>query len=174
MVRHLPRVKTLWKNPEILSRGVAMSTYVHVPHPRTLERLEHKDEALKAAEDASKSPAAKFNSWLAIKITNGVGTMWCAYVFAIVALIGLPPALKPGGEGLMAWIAQTFLQLVLLSIIIVGQNIAAASSDKRSENTFKDAEAILSEAIEIQKHLQSQDQELIIALREALAKLPPP
>jgi hypothetical protein len=149
-----------------------MSTYTHVPHPRTLERLAHKDEAVKTANDVKKNAATKFNSWLAVKITNGVGTMWCAYVFAIVALIGLPPALKPGGEGIIAWIAQTFLQLVLLSIIIVGQNIAAASSEDRSENTFKDAEAILSEAIEIQKHLKSQDEELIVALREALAKLP--
>lgn len=98
--------------------------------------------------------------------------MWCAYVFAVIALIGLPAALRPGGEGIIAWIAQTFLQLVLLSIIIVGQNIAAASSDKRAENTFKDAEAILSEAIEIQKHLHSQDEELIAALKVALAKLP--
>ena len=53
-----------------------------------------------------------------------------------------------------------FLQLVLLSIIIVGQNIVAASSDTRSANTFKDAEAILSEAQEIRKHLQSQHEEL--------------
>jgi hypothetical protein len=72
---------------------------------------------------------------------------WRAYAFAAVALIGLPPALKPGGEGIIARIAQTFLQLVLLSIIIVGQNIAAAASDARAENTFKDAEAILSEAL---------------------------
>ena len=100
--------------------------------------------------------------------------MWCAYVFAAVALIGLPPALRPGGEGIIAWIAQTFLQLVLLSIIIVGQNIAAAASDARSENTFKDAEAILSEALEIQKHLQSQDEELIAALKDALSKVPAP
>jgi hypothetical protein len=116
--------------------------------------------------------STKFNCWLAVKITDGVGTMWCAYAFALLALIGLPPALKPGGEGIIAWIAQTFLQLVLLSIIIVGQNIAAASSDKRSENTYKDAEAILSEAIEIQKHLHIQDEELIAALKDALAKLP--
>ncbi|NNN02051.1 MAG: hypothetical protein HKL86_09505 [Acidimicrobiaceae bacterium] len=150
-----------------------MSPYTHVPHPRTLERLEHQDGPVKAAENVVQNSATKFNSWLAVKITNGVGTMWCAYIFAVVALIGLPPALKPGGEGVMAWIAQTFLQLVLLSIIIVGQNIAAASSNDRSENTFKDAEAILSEAIEIQKHLKSQDDELIVALREALAKLPP-
>jgi hypothetical protein len=150
-----------------------MSNYTHVPHPRTLERLQPKDKPVKAADDSNKNAATRFNSWLAVKITNGVGTMWCAYIFAIIALIGLPPALRPGGQGIISWIAQTFLQLVLLSIIIVGQNIAAASSDERSENTFMDAEAILSEAIEIQKHLQSQDRELIIALKDALAKLPP-
>jgi cobalamin biosynthesis protein CobD/CbiB len=150
-----------------------MSMYTHVPHPRTLERLEHKDKPVKTADIVNKNAATRFNDWLAVKITNGVGTMWCAYIFAIVAFIGLPTALKPGGEGIIAWIAQTFLQLVLLSIIIVGQNIAAASSDKRSDDTYKDAEAILSEAIEIQKHLQSQDEMLIVALKDALAKLPP-
>ena len=147
-------------------------SYVHVPHPHTLERLEHRDKPVKTADVLKERATTKFNAWLAVKITDGVGTMWCAYLFAAVALIGLPPALKPGGEGIIAWIAQTFLQLVLLSIIIVGQNIAAASSDKRSENTYKDAEAILSEALEIQKHLQSQDEDLISALKSALAKLP--
>jgi hypothetical protein len=147
-------------------------SYSHVPHPHTIERLEHLDKPVKTADVLAEESATKFNAWLAVKITDGVGTMWCAYVFAAVALIGLPPALKPGGEGIIAWIAQTFLQLVLLSIIIVGQNIAAASSDKRSENTYKDAEAILSEAIEIQKHLQSQDEELIAALKVALSKVP--
>jgi hypothetical protein len=151
--------------------GVAMSIYTHVPHPHTIERLEHRDKPVKTADIVNEKATTKFNAWLAVKITDGVGTMWCAYLFAIVAFIGLPPALKPGGEGIIAWIAQTFLQLVLLSIIIVGQNIAAASSDKRSENTYKDAEAILSEAIEIQKHLQAQDEQLITALKDALAKL---
>jgi hypothetical protein len=70
----------------------------------------------------------------------------------------------------VSWIAQTFLQLVLLSIIIVGQNIAAAASDKRAEDTYKDAESILSEALEIQKHLQAQDKELIAALQAALGR----
>jgi hypothetical protein len=127
---------------------------------------------VKTADVIPRTASTRFNSWLAVKITAGVGTMWCAYAFAAIAFIGLPVALKPGGEGIIAWIAQTFLQLVLLSIIIVGQNIAAASSDTRSENTFKDAEAILSEALEIQKHLQSQDEELIAALKDALSKVP--
>jgi len=151
---------------------MTMSVYTHVPHPRTVELLEHRARPVKTADVYKEKASTKFNSWLAVKITNGVGTMWCAYVFAAIAFVGLPAALKPGGEGIIAWIAQTFLQLVLLSIIIVGQNIAAASSDKRAENTFKDAEAILSEAIEIQKHLQSQDAQLIGALKDALAKLP--
>jgi hypothetical protein len=69
--------------------------------------------------------------------------MWCAYVFTILALLGLPAALKPGGEGIVAWIAQTFLQLVLLSVIIVGQNVQGFAADARAENTFKDTEQIL-------------------------------
>jgi len=45
------------------------------------------------------------NAKIAVFLTNIVGSMWCAYLFAVTALIGLPPALKPGGEGIIAWIA---------------------------------------------------------------------
>ncbi len=84
-----------------------------------------------------------FNAKFAVVITRLVGTMWCAYLFGVIALLGLGPALKPGGEGLVAWIAQTFLQLVLLSVIMVGQNVQSLASDARAANTFKDAETIL-------------------------------
>jgi hypothetical protein len=84
-----------------------------------------------------------FNAKFAVLITRLVGTMWCAYLFALIALIGLGPALKPGGEGIIAWIAQTFLQLVLLSVIMVGQNVQSLAADARSANTYKDAETIL-------------------------------
>jgi hypothetical protein len=84
-----------------------------------------------------------FNAKFAVLITRLVGTMWCAYLFGVIALLGLGPALKPGGEGIVAWIAQTFLQLVLLSVIMVGQNVQSLASDARAANTFKDAEVIL-------------------------------
>jgi hypothetical protein len=84
-----------------------------------------------------------FNAKLAVLITRLVGTMWCAYLFTGVALIGLPAALRPGGEGIIAWIAQTFLQLVLLSVIMVGQNVQSLAADARAENTFKDVETVL-------------------------------
>src|SRR5438270_11472105 len=85
----------------------------------------------------------RFNDWLAISITRVVGTMWCAYAFAGLALVSLPAAIKGGTATLIAWIAQTFLQLVLLSIIMVGQQVAAAKSDRQLEQTYKDAEALL-------------------------------
>lgn len=83
------------------------------------------------------------NAKIAVFLTNIVGSMWCAYVFAGIALIGLPAALKPGGEGIIAWIAQTFLQLVLLSVIMVGQNVQSIASDVRSQHTYEDTLQIL-------------------------------
>lgn len=83
------------------------------------------------------------NAKVAVFLTNLVGSMWCAYVFAALALVGLPAALKPGGEGIIAWIAQTFLQLVLLSVIMVGQNVQSDASDARAQRTYDDTVAIL-------------------------------
>src|SRR5256885_7360663 len=91
----------------------------------------------------------RFNDWLAVKITTVVGTMWCAYAFACLALISLPAAIRGGTATLVAWIAQTFLQLVLLSIIMVGQKVAATKSDRQLEQTYQDAEALLKVSDEI-------------------------
>ena len=107
------------------------------------------------------NPAARFNQWLAVKVTTGVGTMWCAYAFAALALVSLPAAVTSGSAvTLVSWISQTFLQLVLLSVIIVGQNVLAAAADKRSEATYADADAVLHEAVMIQEHLLAQDKML--------------
>ena len=96
----------------------------------------------------------KFNDWLAVKITDIVGTMWCAYAFGCLALVSLPAAIRGGTATLIAWIAQTFLQLVLLSIIMVGQKVAAEKSDRQLEQTYKDAEALLTINQEIQSLLK--------------------
>ncbi len=63
-----------------------------------------------------------FNRRIAEKITSVVSTMWAAYLFAAIALISLPSAISSGDTlTIVDWVAQTFLQLVLLSIIMVGQ-----------------------------------------------------
>jgi hypothetical protein len=91
----------------------------------------------------------RFNDRLAVAITDIVGTMWCAYAFAGLALISFPAAVRGGTATLIAWIAQTFLQLVLLSIIMVGQKVAAEKSDRQLEQTYTDAEKLLKISDEI-------------------------
>lgn len=84
--------------------------------------------------------------------------MICGYVFALIALLSLPSAISSHNLTIIiAWVSSNFLQLVLLPVIIVGQNIQAKASDKRAEQTYRDAEAVLAEAIKIQEHLAVQD-----------------
>jgi len=85
-----------------------------------------------------------FNAKLALVITRSVGTMACAYLFGVIALISLPAAVSSGQVIIIvAWIAQTFLQLVLLSIIMVGQRVQSIASDARATKEFADTETIL-------------------------------
>lgn len=152
------------------------TTYTHSSHPWIQERLHH--PPTKSKQPVTKGPlAARINSFLAIRITNIVGTMWCAYAFALIATIGLPAALgltfvPSRVRTVVLWVSSEFLQLVLLSVIIVGQNIQASASDKRAEATYKDADAVLHEAREIQHHLQAQDASIehILARLDALTK----
>ena len=99
-----------------------------------------------------------FNRRIAEKITSAVSTMWCAYIFAAIALISLPAALRTGDPlVIVAWVAQTFLQLVLLSIIMVGQQ---ASSDAVAQKINETHEASLGE-FELAKEARAlADQEL--------------
>jgi hypothetical protein len=128
-----------------------MAEYKYQQHPHVSTR-KHPSE---------KGRSIGVNERIGLWVTKRVGTMWAAYVFFGLTLVSLPAAIASGNVIVMvSWIAQTFLQLVLLPIIIVGQNIQAASSEQRAIATYEDAGAILEEAKEIQVHLQQQDKAL--------------
>ena len=129
----------------------------HIPHPQ-IERRNEPSEAEKKSG---------FNRWLAVKVTGVVGSMWCAYAFAILCFISLPEAIRGGTPTLIAWICQTFLQLVLLSIIMVGQNVAAEKSDKQLDQTYRDAEALLQIDDEVHR-LVKENGELTERVHQAL------
>jgi hypothetical protein len=131
-----------------------MSLFEHVPHPHAAAR--RAQGPVKTADHAGTG----INARLALVITKGVGSMYCAYAFGIFDLFALPTALKAGMYGIVQWTASFFLQLVLLSIILVGQNITSAAADKRSEQTYQDAEMVLHESQQIQDHLAAQDKYL--------------
>ena len=90
------------------------------------------------------------NKKIAVSITNRVGSMWSAYLFALLSLTSLPAiivTISPSTRSffpqwiidssmitLIAWISQNFLQLVLLPIIMVGQNVIQGKQDAKVES----------------------------------------
>ena len=133
-----------------------MTIYQHIRHPRIAAR--RADRPVRVADQLPQDSAVnRFNTKVALAVTRVVGSMWCAYAFALFDLISLPAAIRGGPSTIVSWVAQTFLQLVLLSIIMVGQNVQAAAADKRAEATFHDASATLHEMAHVQGHLAAQD-----------------
>lgn len=142
--------------------------YEYVRHPRAQElSLGQPVKTADLRRVNHQNVIVRFNAKFGLKVTLVVGTMWAAYLFSAIALFALPSAIKQGTYYVIVWMSSSFLQLVLLPIIIVGQNIQAAAADKRSEDTYKDAEAVLKEAAEIQAHLLAQDQ----AISDVLTRL---
>jgi uncharacterized membrane protein len=139
----------------------------------------HPREVLKEWR-ATERGIKKLNRKIGIGITNVVATMWCAYAFALLALVSLPQAVHDSFTGgfhplpIITWIAQTFLQLVLLSIILYGQNMQSERADARAEATFrntKDAESRLEDILkgisqrgEENAHMEGQNNEILKAL----------
>ena len=110
----------------------------------------------------------RFNAWLAVKITRSVGTMWVAYLFAVLATISLPAALMSGNPIIIiGWIAQTFLQLVLLPIIMVGQNVQQAASDAQREADHETLTALHGLTVEVHT-INEQQTEMLERVQELL------
>jgi hypothetical protein len=138
-------------------------TFERHPHPRIAARR-------KTKPPSTADERVGINGKIALFLTAAVGTMWAAYAFAILALLVLPQALSGGLLSLVQWISQTFIQLVMLSVIMVGQNIVARAADKRAVMTYEDADATFHEADQIQAHLAAQDT-AINALLDKVEKL---
>ena len=139
-------------------------TFQHVPHPRIALRK-------KSGPPKTTDESVGFNGKVALALTTIVGTMWAAYAFAVLALIALPSAIQTGTVlALVSWLSQTFIQLVMLSVIMVGQNILSKASDKRADMTYQDADATFHESEQIQAHLLEQDA-AINTLLDKIAKL---
>jgi hypothetical protein len=138
-------------------------SFEHRRHP-------HIEERKKAGPPKTSDARVGINGRVALLLTTAVGTMWCAYVFAILALLVVPQAVHGGLLTFVQWVSQTFIQLVMLSVIMVGQSILGLAADRRAEMTYKDAEATFHEAQQIQAHLKVQDDAMDTIL-ERLEKL---
>jgi uncharacterized membrane protein len=102
---------------------------------------------------------------IALVITSGVGSMYCALAFAVLALVALPSAIDGGPLTIVQWVSQTFLQLVLLSVIMVGQNLQGRHSELRAENDYEVNMKAEMEVETILTHLESQNNLMLEILR---------
>ena len=132
--------------------------YQYVPHRRTARELEGTGLARQGRRAAAEHVSERFNAWLAVKMTSGVGTMWCAYVFTALALVSLP--------------SSDFIRQPDHPRLLDRPDVPAARAAVRdhrrperagrrggqaSEATYKDAAAVLHEEDKIQAHLLAQD-----------------
>lgn len=140
-----------------------MGLYEHVPHPHIKHRAEHGPVKVGGARPGA-NIVTRINTRAAVLVTRAVGTMYCAYLFTILALYGLPAALHGGPAGFVQWASSQFIQLVLLPIIIVGSAVLAEASDRLAKRQFDDVEAILHGQSEQAAHLAAQDDQILAIL----------
>lgn len=133
-----------------------MATFQHAPHHRTT----HRELPAQSTDEQ-----VGLNGRLGAAITRAVGTMWAFYIAA--AVMALWMVLSEAGIISFDPYPFAFLlflgniaQLLLMFVILVGQQVLGRASDRRAVQTYEDAEAILHECLELQRHLTAQDHSL--------------
>jgi uncharacterized membrane protein len=147
------------------------------PHPFTRvlfhhEQHQHQPRNVNQLHEAEQA-ASGFNTHVAVALTKGVGTMWTAYAFVVLAFIGLFAILgllTPIVVLLVAWASQTFLQLVFLPIIMVGQNVLGRKTELQADEQFRTTMSTYHDIEQIMKHLSAQDAELVHLTKHLLAQ----
>jgi hypothetical protein len=137
-----------------------MTLHEHTTHPHLEHRAEQGPVTVNDTQPSGNA-VTRFNTRAAVVVTRAVGTMWCAYAFAMLALYGLPAALHNGPAGFVQWASSQFIQLVLLPIILVGGNVIAEVTDRMNKRQFDDVEALLHGQNEQAAHLAAQDEKII-------------
>lgn len=144
------KTKVAVEQPRPHTRPTAL--FHHEPHL-------HQPRNVNLLHDAEKA-ASGINQKIAITLTKAVGTMICAYIFAILAIIGFP-GFNATPIAYVQWISQTFIQLVMLSVIMVGQSILGRKQELQADEAFHTTISTYHDIEQIMKHLSAQDAELL-------------
>jgi len=125
-----------------------------LPHKPRNVNVQHKAE----------QEASGVNTHIAVGLTKSVGTMWTAYSFAVLAIVGLLAILgwlPPLVALLVVWASQTFIQLVMLPILSVGQNVLGRHAELIADEQYNTTMKTFHDIEEIMQHLSAQDAELL-------------
>lgn len=133
-----------------------MSLFQHTPRehqPKNVNLLHQTEMAM-----------AGFNQRVAVALTRAVGTMPCAYIFVCLAIAGFP-GLHASLPVYVQWFSQTFLQLVFLPILSVGQTVLSKHQELMAEEQYKFAKGAYDDTEQLVAHLAKQDK-VILAIAE--------
>lgn len=135
-----------------------MALFEHKPHP-------HKPRNI---NEQHAQEVAGLNTKIALTLTKGVGSMWCAYLFTGIGVGAVVGAIT--GNILLALIfgsiSSNFLQLVLLPVIMVGQNVLNRKQELQSEEAFQTTQKSYHDIEQIMQHLDVQDQKILEILQK--------
>jgi uncharacterized membrane protein len=139
---------------------MAAIDFVHEPHPHTETRK------LKAPPKVADEHIG-FNGRLGAAITRSVGTMWAVYNAIVIqvswmalATLGIRQFAKDPYPFAFLLFLSNIVQLLLMFVIMDGQQVLGQASHKLAVVTYQDAEATLHECLQMQKHLHAQDKAL--------------
>ena len=131
--------------------------------PKTLKHLKEAAKPIVNAND-SHVENLKLTDKIALWITNKVGT-FPFFIFTIC--LSMSPFMIPSLMPAVQFISSAFLQLILLPLIMIGQNLQSKHSEERADATYN-ATIRSEENIEnVHKHLENQNE----VLEEILKKL---
>ncbi|MEO7020872.1 MAG: hypothetical protein ABI234_12030 [Ktedonobacteraceae bacterium] len=142
----------------------ALQTPAH-PHRHTSalfhhEPRQHKPRNANLLHEAERA-AAGLNEKIALWLTRAVGTMLCAYIFGALAILGFPGLVSPAIASLVSWASQTFIQLTMLSVIMVGQAVLGRKQEIQADEQFNTTVNTYHDIEQIMEHLIAQDNEIL-------------
>jgi hypothetical protein len=150
--------------PASASTETTSQTQAHPQHrTRVLFRHEprpHLHTPQKVTVTKAEQALNGFNMQIAVAITKGLGTMVCAYIFAILAIIGFP-GFNATPTQYVQWLSQTFIQLVALSVLAVGQQVLSKQGELMAEEQYHTTMNSYHDIEQIMLHLCAQDAELL-------------
>lgn len=154
--------------PETASTSVTTETtpQPQAHHPHVTGHLFHHEPHQHQPRNVNDVHAAErlsLNDRIAVWVSAHVGTMVCAYVFAILGISSLVGVLT--NNTLLALVCGSlssyFLQLVFLPIIMVGQNVQGRHAELQADEAFKTTMSTYHDIEQIMQHLSAQDAELL-------------
>jgi uncharacterized membrane protein len=145
----------------LLASGVSL--FEHTPHPHIERRKSKRPTKVRDHH-------VGFNGKIAAFVTAKCGTMWAFYIAATVQFGWMLLAqagvisFDPYPFAFLLFLSSV-TQLILMFVVMVGQQVLGAAADRRAVETYEDAEAVLHECERLQAHLQAQDEVIVRLVR---------